>query len=151
MAKEFVYVPVQTVQPGQDVLLENNSTSSNCGCSNSQIFHESGSGIITLSAPRCGNACNKFAEYSVIFNANIAVPATETPGEISLTLTQNGEQILSSQSIATPTAVDAYGNVTVAKLVRVPKVCGCIDIAIKNTSTIPVNVQNVNVTVVRES
>lgn len=147
MAKEFVYVPVQTVAVGQDVLLQNSVPESTCP--KSSIYHEEGSGIITLAAPRNGNSCNQYAEYQVIFNANIAVPATETPGEISLTLTQNGEQILSSQSIRTATAVDTYGNVTVAKIVRVPRVCGCYDIAIENTSTIPVNVQNANITVAR--
>lgn len=151
MAKEFISVPVQEVAVGQDVLLENNSSSGNCGCSSAPIYHENGSGIVTLSAPRNGGCCNQFAEYQVIFNANVAVPADQTPGEISLTLTQNGEQVLSSQSIATPTVVDSYSNVTVAKIVRVPRVCGCVDIAIENTSTIPINVQNVNMTVARLS
>ena len=149
MAKEFVYVPVQQVQPNSPVLL-NNSIPSQC-CGNSDIYHENESGIVTLAGPRRGGSCNQYADYQIVFVANIAVPTTETPGEISLALVQNGEPIPASIAITTPTVVDAYQNVTVSKVIRVPRVCGCEDISVDNVSTIPVNIQNVNMTVSRVS
>ena len=79
MAKEFGYAGVQTVQPNNPVLL-NNSIPSQC-CGNSDIYHENDTGIITLAGPRRGGSCNQFADYKVTFIANIAVPATETPGD----------------------------------------------------------------------
>lgn len=149
MAKEFVYVPVQQVQTNSPVLL-NNSIPNQC-CGNSDIYHEDGTGIVTLAGPRRGGSCNQFADYQVVFVANIAVPTTETVGEISLALVVNGEPIPASIAIATPAAVDEYQNVTVTKIVRIPRVCGCEDISVDNTSTIPVNVQNANMTVARVS
>ena len=149
MAKEFIYVPVQEVSPNSPVLL-NNSIPAQC-CGNSDIYHENETGIVTLAGPRRGGSCNQYADYQIVFVANIAVPATETVGEISLALVQNGEPIPASIAITTPTVVDAYENVTVTKIVRIPRVCGCEDISVDNISTIPVNVQNANMTVARIS
>lgn len=140
---EFVYVPVQTVEIGQDVLLNNSIP-----CNRGNVYHREGSGIVTLSS-RNANPCCGFARYQVTFNGNIAVPTTETAGPIELTLTQNGGEIQSSKAIVTPTAVDAYFNVTVTATITVPVMCGCFDIAVENTSIIPVNVQNANLTVSR--
>ena len=141
---EYVYVPVQTVAVGQDVLLEDSIP-----CNRGLVFHRNGSGILTLrGTSNNANCCNSFARYQVTFNANIAVPATETAGPIELTLTQSGGEILSSKAIVTPTAVDAYFNVTVTAIITVPRCC-CYDIAVENTSTIPVNVQNANLVVSR--
>lgn len=141
---EYVYVPVQTVAVGQNVLLEDSIP-----CTRGLVFHRNGSGILTLrGTSNSVNCCNSFARYQVTFNANIAVPATETAGPIELTLTQSGGEILSSKAIVTPTAVDAYFNVTVTAIITVPRCC-CYDVAVENTSTIPVNVQNANLEVSR--
>ena len=141
---EYVYVPVQTVAVGQDVLLEDSIP-----CNRGLVFHRNGSGSLTLrGTSNSANCCNSFARYQVTFNANIAVPATETAGPIELTLTQSGGEILSSKAIVTPTAVDAYFNVTVTAIITVPRCC-CYDVAVENTSTIPVNVQNANLVVSR--
>ena len=141
---EYDYVPVQTVAVGQDVLLEDSIP-----CTRGLVFHRNGSGILTLrGTSNSANCCNKQARYQVTFNANIAVPATETAGPIELTLTQSGGEILSSKAIVTPTAVDAYFNVTVTAIITVPRCC-CYDVAVENTSTIPVNVQNANLEVSR--
>lgn len=149
MAKEFGYAAVQTVQPGNPVIL-NNSIPAQC-CGNTDIYHENETGIVTLAGPRRGGTCNQYADYKVTFIANIAVPTTETPGEISIGLVQNGEVIPVSVAITTPTVVDAYENVTISKIVRIPRICGCEDISVDNTSTIPINVQNANLNVTRVS
>ena len=141
---EYVYVPVQTVAVGQDVLLEDSIP-----CTRGLVFHRNGSGILTLrGTSNSANCCNQFARYQVTFNANIAVPATETAGPIELTLTQSGGEILSSKAMVPPTAVDVYYNVTVTAIVTVPRCC-CYDVAVENTSTIPINVQNANLVVSR--
>ena len=139
---EFIYVPVQTVAVGQDVLLEDSIP-----CNKGLVFHRNGSGILTLRGAT-SNPCNTFARYQVTFNANIAVPATGTAGEIELTLTQSGGEILSSKAIVTPAAVDEYFNVTVTAIITVPRCC-CYDVAVENTSTQAVNVQNANMVVSR--
>ena len=149
MAKEFVYVAVQQVQPGKPILL-NNSIPTQC-CGNSDVYHENETGIVTLAAPRRGNACNQYADYKVTLIGNIAVPTTETVGPISIALVQNGEVIPASEAIVTPAAVDEYFNVTVSKIVRIPRTCGCEDISVDNTCNIPINIQNVNMTVDRVS
>ena len=140
---EFVYVPVQTVEVGQDVLLNNSIP-----CNRGNVYHREGTGILTLSS-RNANPCSGFSRFQVTFNGNIAVPATETVGPIELTLTQNGGEIQSSKAIVTPAAVDDYFNVTVTAIITVPIMCGCFYIAVENTSTIPVNVQNANLVVSR--
>lgn len=149
MAKEFGYASVQTVAAGSPIIL-NNSIPNQC-CGNSDIYHEDETGIITLAGPRRGGKCNQFADYKVTFIANIAVPATETPGEISVGLVQNGEVIPVSIAIQTPTVVDAYTNVTISKIVRIPRMCGCEDISVENASIISINVQNANLNVARLS
>lgn len=140
---EFVYVPTQTVEIGEDVLLLNSIP-----CNKNYIFHRDNSGIVTLRGASNTNPCNQFARYQVTFNANIAVPVDETPGPIELTLTQSGGEILSSKAIVTPTVVDAYFNITCTTFVTVPACC-CYDIAVENTSDISVNVQNANLVVTR--
>lgn len=140
---EFVYVPQQTIAVGDNVLLEDSIP-----CRKGNVYHRNGSGILTLTSANA-NPCSGFARYVVTFNGNIAVPEGETAGPIELTLTQNGGKIQSSKAIVTPTVAEAYFNATVTAIITVPRVCGCFDISIENTSTIPVNVQNANVTVSR--
>lgn len=140
---EFINVPIQTVEVGEDVLLE-----TSIACNRGLIFHRNGSGIVTLRGTTGNNPCNQFARYQVTFNCNMAVPSTETVGPIELTLTQSGGEILSSKAIVTPTAVDAYFNITCTALVTVPSCC-CYDVAVENTSDIPVNVQNCSLVVTR--
>ena len=141
---EFTYNPVQTVNANQPVIL-NNSIS----CNKGYVYHRNESGVVTLRGiVNNYNAC--FARYKVTFNANIAVPTGETVGPISIAVSQSGEPILTSRAIVTPTAVDAYFNVTSTAIITVPKGC-CFDISVENTSDSgdPINVQNANLVVER--
>ena len=144
---EFTNNAIQTVQPNQPILL--NTT---IGCPKGYVLHREGSGIITLR----GITNNCFARYQVTFNGNIAVP-TGTVGPISIAIAIDGEPVLTSRAIFTPSAVDTYGNVISTAIITVPRGC-CFNVSVENTSesatpaTTPapaINVQNANMTVSR--
>lgn len=148
---EFTYNPIQLVQPNQPVIL--NTT---IGCPRGYVLHRNESGIVTLRGI-VNNPCSCFARYQVTFNGNIAVPADGTPGPISVSLAIDGEPIITSRAIVTPTAADSYFNVTSTAIITVPRGC-CFNVSVENTSesatpaTTPapaINVQNANLTVSR--
>ena len=141
---EFTYNPVQTVNANQPVILNNSIP-----CNKGYIYHRNESGVVTLRG--IVNNCNAcFARYKVTFNANIAVPEGGTAGPISIAVSQSGEPILTSRAVVTPTAVDAYFNVTSPAIIDVPRGC-CFDISVENISDSgdPINVQNANLVVER--
>ena len=141
---EFTYNPVQTVNANQPVILNNSIP-----CNKGYIYHRNESGVVTLRG--IVNNCNAcFARYKVTFNANIAVPEGGTAGPIAIAVSQSGEPILTSKAVVTPTAVDAYFNVTSPAIIDVPRGC-CFDISVENVSDSgdPINVQNANLVVER--
>ncbi len=147
---EYVYNPVQLVQPNQNVLLQNSIP-----CNRGYVYHRDGSGILTLRGI-VNNACGSFARYQVTFNANIAVPTDGTTGPIAVSLALDGEQIQTSRAIVTPAAVDEYFNVTSTAIITIPRGC-CFNISVENasfgatpaTAATAINVQNANLTVTR--
>ena len=146
---EFTYNPIQTVQPNQNVLLN-----TSIGCNKGYVYHRNESGVVTLRGV-VNNPCACFARYQVTFNGNIAIPDGGTVAPISVALAIDGEPIQTSRAIYTPTAVDAYGNVTSTAIIDVPKGC-CLTVAVENTSEAdgatpaqPINVQNANLVVSR--
>lgn len=139
---EAIYVPVQTVNAGEEILLENSIR-----CPKGRVLLREGSGVITLKGPSpC--TCNRFARYRVTLNGNMAVPTTGTAGPIEVTLILNGGAVQSSKAIITPAAVDEYFNFTVTAVVDIPNGC-CPSITFRNTSlnNTQINVQNVNVVI----
>ena len=139
---EYVYNPVQEVEAGQNVLLQDSIP-----CNRGYVIHRNGSGILTLRGI-VNNPCSKFARYKVEFNGNIAIPTGGTAGEISLALAIDGEPIQTSRSRVTATVTNAYFNVTSVANVTVPAGC-CLTISVENTSGVSINVQNSNLTVDR--
>ena len=150
---EYVYNPIQLVQPNQQVAL--NTT---IGCNKGYVFHRNGSGIVTLRGA-VNNPTSCFARYQVTFNGNIALPEdTTTVTPISVALAIDGEPIPTSTAIYTPADAGEYGNVTSTAIVTVPKCC-CFNVSVENTSAVPttpaganapaINVQNANLTVAR--
>lgn len=150
MAAEFTYNPIQEVAPNQSVLL--NTT---IGCNKGYVYHRPESGIVTLRGI-VNNPCARFARYQVTFNGNIAVPADGTAGEIQLGIAISGEVVPTSLAKVTPTAVNAYNNVTSTAIIDVPSGC-CADISVDNFTTVvapatvaqSINVQNANLVVDR--
>ena len=139
---EYVYNPVQEVEAGQNVLLQDSIP-----CNRGYVIHRNGSGILTLRGI-VNNPCAKFARYKVEFNGNIAIPTGGTVGEISLALSIDGEPLQTSRARVTPTVVNAYFNVTSVANITVPAGC-CLTISVENTSGVSIDVQNANLTVDR--
>lgn len=146
---EFTYNPIQEVQPGQNVILNDSIR-----CPNGYVLHRNESGLVILRGI-VNNPCGCFARYQVTFNANIAVPEDGTVTPIAIALAIDGEPILTSRAIFTPAEVDEYGNVTSTAIITVPKGC-CFTIAVENVSEADgetpapvINVQNANLTVAR--
>lgn len=141
---EFVYNPIQTVEPNQNVLLEDSIR-----CNRGYVIHRNGSGIVTLRG-LVNNPCARVARYQCVFNANIAVPTGETVGPIAVALAIDGEAVQTSRGIVTPAAVDEYFNVTSTAIIDVPVGC-CYTISVENVSApaVPINVQNANLVISR--
>lgn len=140
---EYTSNALQTVGLGQNVLF----TESPIPCNRGYVIHREGSGILTLRG--IVNNCNGcFARYKVSFGANIAVPENGTVGEISLALAIDGEPIPTSSMIVTPAAAEDFWNVYASVFVTVPRGC-CYTVAVENTSTQAIDVQNANIIVER--
>lgn len=152
---EFTNNAVQSIAPGQPIPLV-----TTIGCPKGYVYHRNGSGIVTLR----GITPNCFARYQVTFNGNIAIPDGGTVGAISVALALDGEPLLTSRAIVTPTATADdpptqanFFNVTSTAIINVPKGC-CFNVSVENTSesatpaTTPaptILVQNANMTVSR--
>lgn len=147
---EYVYDPIQLVQPNQPVALN-----ASIPCNKGYVYHREGSGILTLRGIVNNPSCC-FARYQVTFNANIAVPTDGTVGPIAIALAIDGEPINTSRAIVTPAAVDEYFNVTSTAIITVPRGC-CFNVSVENVSfgataaaaPTAINVQNANLTVTR--
>lgn len=153
---EYVYNPVQLVEPNQNVILRDSIP-----CNRGYVIHRNESGILTLRGCVNGNGC--FARYQVTFNGNVALPDGAETGPISVALAIDGEPIQTSRAIVTPAATaddpptaNNFFNVTSTAIITVPKGC-CASIAVENTSgpaeaggvAPEILVQNANLTVTR--
>ncbi len=148
---EFTYNEVQLIQPGAAALLNDGIR-----CNRGLVIHRPGSGILTLNG-RNSNPCSGFTRFRVQYDGNIAVPEGGTAGEIQVALALDGEVIPTSIAAATPTAVDAYWNVSGSAIIDVP-ICCCYTVSVENASvsatpaTTPasaINLRNLNVEVTR--
>ncbi len=133
---------IQLVEQGQNVLFTETAVKSCKPC----VKHREGAGVVTLRG--LTNQCN--ARFLVNFSGNIAIPTGGAVGEISLAIAIEGEPLQSTRMRATPAAVDNYFNVSAQVYVDVPRGC-CTSVAVENTSTAAINVQNANLIVTREA
>lgn len=147
MGAEYSANAAQTVQPGGSVIF----TESPVPCNRGLVYHRDGSGIFRLANKFFRqNVCNcwrRNTNYEVAFHANIAIPEGETaPAEgIQLSVAIDGEVDPSSTMISDVTVVGAYDNIGADIIVTVPFLCGCSSVSIRNTSSIPILVQNANI------
>lgn len=147
---EYSANALQTVNPGETVVF----TEAPVPCTRGFVRHRDDTGVFILSGwlPSNGSSCpcrrNKSAIYLADFGANIAIPTGETVGPISLALTIDGATIPSSQMIVTPAAVEEFFNVSCAVNAQVWSGC-CGNISVRNTSNIPILVQNANIILAR--
>lgn len=137
---EYSANAVQTINPGEDATFTVVEP-----CRRGFVRHREGSGSFLLSGwtPR-RSCCNKSASYLVDFGANIAVPTGETVGEISVAFTINGSVVPSTEMIVTPAAVEEYFNVSRASNIDIWNGC-CETVTVRNTSSIPILMQNANI------
>lgn len=129
----------QTVAANQNALFTETAVPGSCS-----ILHREGSGLVTLRG--LTNQCR--ARFKVTFGANIAIPTGGTVGPISLALAISGEPVQTTTMIVTPAAVEEFFNVSTSIYLDVPASC-CMTIAVENTSTTSVSVQNANLIIER--
>lgn len=130
----------QTVAAGQNVPL----IETPIPCTKGYVCHREGSGIITLRG--ITQQCR--ARYRISAEGNIAVAAGGTAGPISVSLAIAGEPLNSATAIVTPAAAGDLFNVYVEAVIDVPRGC-CLNVALENTSTQAITIQNLNVIVDR--
>ena len=153
MACEFLYNPVQDVALNAPILFD-----TSIPCSRGNVYHEGNTGNFILKGSSTNNSCcNRFAQYQVTFNGNIAIPEGGTVGAIAVALAVNGEPRLTSRAIVTPAAVEEYGNVTSTAIIKVPRCC-CFSLSVDSvpatsdptvTPAPVIEVQNANLTITR--
>lgn len=137
---EFIFNGLQTVAAGQNVIFDETPV-----CPTKCITHRQGSGIARLKGLTNGQ-CR--ARFLVSFSGNIEIPTGGTVEAISLAIAVDGEPLQSTQMIVTPAAVENFFNVSSQVYIDVP--CGCcVTVAVENTSTQAIEVQNSNLIVVR--
>ena len=147
MGAEYSANAAQTVQPGASVIF----TESPVPCNRGLVYHRDGSGLFRLAnkflRQNVMNCWRRNTNYEVAFHANIAIPEGQTaPDEgIQLAVAIDGEIDPSSIMISDVTEVATYDNVGADVIVTVPCLCGCSAVSIRNTSTIPILVQNANI------
>lgn len=141
---EFSANAVQTVNPGESIVFTENPVPCNRGL----VRYRQGTGAFRLKGyvPYRGCPCKApdTAVYLVDFGANIAVPTGQTVGAISVAIMVDGITIPASTMTVTPAAVEEYFNVSSAVNAQVDRGC-CQTLSIRNTSDIPILVQNANV------
>ena len=136
---QYSNIDLQTVAVNGDVVFDETVI-----CPTRCITHRRDSGIVRLN----GASSNGRARFLVTFNGNIQIPTGGTVEEISLAIAVDGEPLLSTQMIVTPAAVEEFFNVSAQTYIDVPCNC-CVTIAVENTSTQAIEVQNANLIVVR--
>lgn len=136
---EFTNVFVQQVAAnGNAIFSETPVSGSNC------IVHRDDSGIVTLRG--LTNQCR--ARYKVVFGGNVAIPTGGAVGPISIAIAVEGEALGSATAIVTPAAVNEFFNVFAAAFIEVPRGC-CVTVAVKNTSTETIELENANIIIER--
>lgn len=136
---EFTNTALQTVAVGQNVVFSETPI-----CSGNNVYHREGSGIVRLRS--ITQQCK--SRYKVSFGANIQIPEGGTVDEISLAIALDGEALGSATMIVTPAAAEDFWNVHATVFIEVPRGC-CATIAVENTSTQAIGVQNANLIVER--
>ena len=138
---EVTGIALQTVSAGEDVAFTETAVNgTKC------IVHRQGSGIIKLRG--ITNQCK--ARFLVSYSGNIQIPTGGTVEAISLAIAVDGEPLQSTKMIVTPAAAQNLQNISSQAYIDVP--CGCCStVAVQNTSTQSIEVQNSNLIVTRQA
>ena len=138
---EVTGIALQTVAAGEDVAFTETAVNgTKC------IVHRQGSGIIKLRG--ITNQCK--ARFLVSYSGNIQIPTGGTVEAISLAIAVDGEPLQSTKMIVTPAEAQNLQNISSQAYIDVP--CGCCStVAVQNTSTQSIEVQNSNLIVTRQA
>lgn len=147
MAAEYSANAAQVVPANGSVIF----TESPVPCTKGLIYHRDDTGLFRLAnrffRQNIMSCWRRNSNYEISFHANIAVPGDPagTVEEIQLAIAVDGIEDPSSIMSYTPTAVDVFGNVGADIIVRVPWICSCSSVSVKNISTQPITVANANI------
>ena len=147
MAAEYSANAAQVVPVNGSVIF----TESPVPCNRGLVYHRDDTGLFRLAnrffRQNIMQCWRRNTRYEVAFHANIAVPEGETVPEegISLALAVDGDIDPSSTMIFVPAEAEVFGNVGADIVVTVPCMCPCSSVSVRNTSTIPITVQNANI------
>lgn len=146
---EYSSNQLQTVNPGETIIF----TESPVPCKRGLVRHRDDTGNFLLVGyiPRqfgCRFNRQQDANYLVDFGANIAIPTGGTVEAISVAITIDGATLPASTMIVTPAAVGEFFNVSRAINAAVFGGC-CESLAVRNTSSQPILVQNANLIITR--
>ena len=147
MAAEYSANAAQVVPVNGSVIFTESPVPFNRGL----IYHRDDTGLFRLAnrffRQNVMQCWRRNTRYEVTLHANIAVPEGGTVPEdgISLALTIDGDIDPSSTMIFVPAAAEDLGNVGADIIVTVPCMCTCSSVSVRNTSTIPITVQNANI------
>lgn len=130
---------IQTVAANNNVLFTETAVPGNCS-----IVHRAGSGLVNLR----GLTSQCRARFKITFGANMAATSTEAEDPVQVVFTLDGEPINETTMIVSPSTVNRYNNISRSFFMDVPRNSNYI-IAIRNTSTTPVAIQNANLIVER--
>lgn len=130
--------PVQTVEAGQNVLFNatNVRTNSCKSCQGWLNFNAVNSGIFEITKP---------GYYFIHFNSNVSPTVA---GQITVNLTNAGENIIGGEMQSPGTTVGTFENISAGILVQVP--CNCCDtFTVKNNSDEAVDFNNPSLTILK--
>ena len=146
---EYSNAALQTVNPGETIIF----TESPVPCTRGLVRHRDDTGnflLVGYVPKQYGCPCKrqKEAQYLIDFGANIAIPTGGTAGAISVAITIDGATLPASTMTVTPTAVESFFNISRAINAAVFSGC-CESLAVRNTSSQPILVQNANIIISR--
>lgn len=133
---EYRYNAIQTIPAGGTVIFSNDFFP----CTKGLVIHQNDSGLFQIRGI-VNNPCAEYGKLKINFGANVAVPTGGTVEAISLAVTVNGVTEPATTMISTPSAVEQFNNVSREVEIPIPRGC-CQNIAITNTSTQDIEVQN---------
>lgn len=147
MSAEYSANAAQVVPVNGSVIF----TESPVPCALGLVYHRDDTGLFRLAnrffRQNVMQCWRRNTRYEVAFHANIAVPTGETvpDGGISIALAIDGDVDPSSTMVFVPVAAEEFGNVGADIVVTVPNMCTCSSVSVRNTSTIPITIQNANI------
>lgn len=139
----------QIVNPGESIVF----TYTVEPCNRGFVRHRDETGNFLLKGwlPRQRGCCccrRTSAQYLAKFKADVAVPEGETVGPITVAMAVDAATVPASTMTSTPPAVEEFNNI--ASAITIPVWVGCCEtVTVRNTSPIPIAVQNANIILTR--